>query len=65
MTSHHQGAIRMARAVLDQTDDAEERSLAEGIVRAQSNEIQAMSKWRKAWYGDESMEDSMGEHDGQ
>jgi len=63
MVSHHHGAIRMARAVLDKTDDAEVRSLAEGIVRAQSNEIQAMNKWRKAWYGDESMEDS-GEHDG-
>lgn len=54
MVSHHQGAIRMARAVLDETDDTEVRSLAEAIVRAQSNEIQAMNKWRKAWYGESS-----------
>jgi uncharacterized protein (DUF305 family) len=51
MVSHHQGAIRMARAVGDQTTDEELGSLARAIVLTQSNEIEAMNKWRDAWYG--------------
>jgi uncharacterized protein (DUF305 family) len=51
MIGHHQGAIRMARAVLAQTDDGELRSLANAIVRAQSREIERMNRWRTAWYG--------------
>jgi uncharacterized protein (DUF305 family) len=75
MAGHHQGAVRMARAVLDQTDDDEVRSLADAIVAAQSKEIDEMSDWRKAWYGTaapaegmgekaEPGRDSMGEHEG-
>jgi hypothetical protein len=41
MVSHHQGAIRMARVVLEETEDDETRSLAEAIVRTQSDEIDA------------------------
>jgi uncharacterized protein (DUF305 family) len=63
MISHHQGAIRMARAVRDETADDEIRSLARAIVTAQSNEIEAMKDWRYAWYG-EPAPDSMGEHEG-
>jgi uncharacterized protein (DUF305 family) len=51
MIGHHQGAIRMARAVLEQTDDGELRSLANAIVSAQSREIERMNRWRTAWYG--------------
>jgi len=63
MISHHQGAIRMAQAVRDETADDEIRSLARAIVTAQSNEIEAMKDWRYAWYG-EPAPDSMGEHEG-
>jgi uncharacterized protein (DUF305 family) len=63
MIPHHQGAIRMARAVRDETADDEIRSLARAIVTAQSNEIEAMKDWREAWYG-ELPPDSMGEHEG-
>lgn len=51
MVGHHQGAIRMARAVHDQSDDDEVRSLAKSIVSAQSKEIEQMNEWRRAWYG--------------
>lgn len=51
MIPHHQGAIRMARAVMGATKDAEVRTLAEGIVAAQTKEIEQMNGWRKEWYG--------------
>jgi uncharacterized protein (DUF305 family) len=74
MIPHHQGAIRMARAVLDQGDDAEVLGLAGAIVRAQAQEIRQMNQWRADWYGAESpaggvptqgsMGGSGGEHEG-
>jgi uncharacterized protein (DUF305 family) len=77
MVPHHQGAIRMARVVLEETEDDETRSLAEAIVRTQSDEIEQMNDWRGAWYGDVSPAggapeddavpnetDSMEEHEG-
>lgn len=54
MVAHHKGAIRMARAVLDETDDSGVRSLAEAIVTTQSDEIEQMNRWRQAWYGQAS-----------
>jgi uncharacterized protein (DUF305 family) len=54
MVAHHQGAIRMARAVLDRTRDAEIKGLADAIVTGQSREIVQMNDWRRAWYGRES-----------
>jgi uncharacterized protein (DUF305 family) len=51
MVPHHQGAIRMARAVLAVSEDAAVRRLAEGIVADQSREIGQMNRWRAAWYG--------------
>lgn len=51
MIPHHRGAVRMAEVVLDDTDDAELRKLAEGIVDAQTREIDAMSDWLGRWYG--------------
>lgn len=51
MVAHHQGAIRMARAVLARGESAETRKLAEAIIDAQSREIGEMNDWRKQWYG--------------
>jgi uncharacterized protein (DUF305 family) len=51
MIPHHQGAIRMARIVLDQGEDEEIAQLAEGIISAQSAEIEQMNAWRERWYG--------------
>ncbi len=51
MVGHHQGAIRMARAVSAQTDDSEMKELSASIIQAQSSEISEMNAWRKRWYG--------------
>jgi uncharacterized protein (DUF305 family) len=54
MVPHHRGAIRMARAVRGQTDDAELRTLADEIISAQAQDIAQMRRWREAWYGSAS-----------
>lgn len=76
MVAHHQGAIRMAQAVGDETADDEIGSLARAIVATQAREIEAMNRWRDAWYGapspaggvpkqtDTDASGSTGEHDG-
>jgi uncharacterized protein (DUF305 family) len=51
MITHHQGAIRMARAELDKGGSAELRAIARAIVSAQKREIAEMNRWRKQWYG--------------
>ena len=42
MIPHHEGAVTMARALLERGGDPELRSLAEAIVEAQEAEIEAM-----------------------
>lgn len=45
MIPHHQGAIDMAKVVLEKGSDPEIRKLAEGIVKAQESEIKMMQDW--------------------
>lgn len=45
MIPHHQGAIDMAKIVLQFGKDAEIRKLAEDIVKAQEGEIAFMKNW--------------------
>lgn len=52
MILHHQGAISMAEAALQQSDRNEIKTLAQAIVSAQQGEIEQMQQWRKQWYPD-------------
>jgi uncharacterized protein (DUF305 family) len=50
MIPHHQGAIAMAKEVLEKTKRPEMKQLAEAIITAQNLEIERMQQWRKSWY---------------
>lgn len=51
---HHQGAIRMAQIELAEGEDDETKSIARGIIDAQSREITQLNEWRTRWYGSPS-----------
>lgn len=50
MIPHHEGAVVMAKAVLEKSQRPELRKLAQEIINAQNQEIMQMQQWRKAWY---------------
>ena len=50
MIVHHEGAIDMARAILETTERDELRELAEEIIVVQETEIQQMREWRAEWF---------------
>ena len=55
MIAHHRGAIRMARAELDEGEHRRLRRIARAIVRDQKKEIRRMKDWREEWYGSGDM----------
>ena len=50
MIMHHQGAVVMAEAVLENSKRPELIKLAKDIISAQTKEIQMMKDWQKAWF---------------
>ena len=50
MIVHHEGAIDMARAILETTGRDELRKMAEEIIVVQETEIQQMREWRAEWF---------------
>ncbi len=59
MMLHHQGAINMAEAALQNSQRPEVKELAQNIIAAQEGEIAKMQQWRQAWYPDASAEPVM------
>ena len=51
MTPHHEGAVKMAEVVLEESDDEEITKLAEGIIETQEREIADMNAFREKEYG--------------
>ncbi len=50
MILHHQGAIAMSEAALENSQRPEVKALAQNIIKAQKDEISQMQRWRQAWY---------------
>ncbi|MGF1604481.1 MAG: DUF305 domain-containing protein [Thermosynechococcaceae cyanobacterium] len=50
MIPHHQGAVVMAKAALENSQRPEMKALASEIIAAQDKEIAQMKQWRKDWY---------------
>ena len=53
MIVHHQGAVAMAQAALENAKHTEIKNMATAIIAAQTAEIDQMTKWLKDWYGEE------------
>jgi len=51
MIVHHQAAIQMAQLVATHTNRPELKTMANSIIREQSQEITEMTTWLKQWYG--------------
>src|SRR3989344_684731 len=53
MIPHHEDAIIMANLAFTRAEHSEIKTLAAGIIRAQSEEIDRMKGWYKSWFGKE------------
>jgi uncharacterized protein (DUF305 family) len=51
MIPHHEGAIEMAHIALEHSKRPEIISLANGIIDAQTREIEDMTGWYEDWFG--------------
>ncbi|WP_427157383.1 DUF305 domain-containing protein [Aliinostoc sp. HNIBRCY26] len=50
MIPHHQGALNMANVAKQKSTRPEIKQLADEIIKAQTQEINQMKRWRKTWY---------------
>ena len=53
MIPHHEGAIEMAKLAQERATQPEIKTLANSIIKSQSEEITTMKNWYKDWYGTE------------
>jgi hypothetical protein len=49
MIVHHQGAVDMANAALNDAKHPELKAMAKAIITAQQKEIATMQQWEKSW----------------
>jgi uncharacterized protein (DUF305 family) len=49
MIPHHEGAVVMARELAEKTERPELKSLADDVVKTQTDEIARMREWQLAW----------------
>ncbi len=52
MIVHHEGAIAMARMLLQKTQRPELVKLGNDIITAQTREIEMMKEWRQVWFNE-------------
>lgn len=50
MIIHHEGAVEMAEAALENAERQEIKDLSIAIIEAQNKEIEDMKKWAREWY---------------
>ncbi len=64
MIPHHEDAITMAKLAQTKAQRPEIKELSKAIIESQSNEIDDMRSWYKAWFGEEVPKDEqvMGDH---
>jgi uncharacterized protein (DUF305 family) len=60
MIPHHEDAITMANLATTRAEHPEIKTLANDIIKAQSEEIDQMKLWYKAWFGNEVPDVSYG-----
>lgn len=51
MIMHHEGAVEMAEAALQNAKHDEIKIMANAIISAQTTEVQQMKDWQRSWYG--------------
>ncbi len=54
MVPHHQGAVKMAKILLEGTEREEMKVFANDVINAQSGEIDMMKQWITDWFGTNS-----------
>ena len=52
MKPHHEEAIEAAQIIVEKSQNAELKALAQSIIDAQTAEIAQMDAWSQAWYGE-------------
>lgn len=57
MIPHHEEAVETSRYVLARTNDPELMGFLQGIITAQTREIDQMKRWHQEWFGTEYTND--------
>ena len=54
MIPHHEDAIIMAEVALQKAEHPQIKTLANDIIKAQSEEIEKMKQWYRSWFGNDA-----------